>query len=78
MSRFYFHFAAKADKIDNDKGVDLEGHHAAHRYALILIRKTPLPIIGEPWREWAIEITDADGQSVLTVMVFPTRRRRRG
>jgi hypothetical protein len=66
MPRFYFHFASKTDKIDDDIGVDLEGPDAAHRHALNLIRKTARAIIGEPWRDWVVEVTDAYGQSVLT------------
>jgi hypothetical protein len=67
MPRFYFHFASKTDKINDDIGIDLEGPDAAHGHALNLIRKTALAIIGEPWHDWVVEVTGVYGQSVLIV-----------
>jgi F420-0:gamma-glutamyl ligase-like protein len=77
MAKFFFHFSSKKDRIEDRRGVYLAGPYEAHQHAVNVIRKVGLLTKGEPWRDWVIDITDADGQNVLTVP-FLTNVLRRG
>jgi hypothetical protein len=67
MARFYFHFSSKNDRIEDRKGVELEGPHEAHMHAVNLIRRTAASLSGEPWRDWIVDVSNADGRTLLTV-----------
>jgi len=71
MARFFFHFSSKHKFVRDPKGRELNDIGAAHRHALLLIDKAVLLLSHElDWSGWSIEISDATGRTVLSVL-FP-------
>jgi hypothetical protein len=69
MSRFFFHLASKENNILDANGRELGDLATAHRHAVLLINK--MIALGDvDWQGWSINVTDADGRSVLSVL-FP-------
>jgi hypothetical protein len=72
MARFFFHFSSKHKLVRDPKGRELEDIGAAHRHALRLIEKAILLLSQElDWSGWSIEVSDATGRTVLTVLFPP-------
>jgi hypothetical protein len=68
MARFFFTLASKEETIRDTKGRELTDLASAHRHAMLLIHNmTTLDHVD--WRGWSINVTDANQQSVLTVLV---------
>jgi hypothetical protein len=75
MARFFFHFSSKHKFVRDPKGRELNDIGAAHRHALLLINKAVLLLSHElDWSGWSIEISDATGRTVLSVL-FPGLRK---
>jgi hypothetical protein len=70
MTKFFFNLSSKTDQIEDHWGVDLDGLYEAHQHAVNLIRRAALSTSGDPWRDWVVDVTDAQGRSVLTVPFF--------
>jgi hypothetical protein len=70
MTKFFFNLSSKTDEIEDHWGVDLDGLYEAHQHAENLIRRAALSTGGGPWRDWVVDVTDAQGRSVLTVLFY--------
>jgi hypothetical protein len=69
MSRFFFHLASKENNILDTNGREFSDLATAHRHAVLLINK--MILLGDvEWQGWSINVTDANGRSVLSVL-FP-------
>lgn len=74
MPKFYFNFASRTHRVEDPRGIILDGINAAHLHALRLIRRTVSSIVDEPWRDWTIEISDRTGKVLLTVLFLSPRQ----
>jgi hypothetical protein len=71
MNRYYFNFSSKQEKIEDQRGVDLDSIATAHSHAVALVRRTMATFSDDLLRDWRIEITDDRGTVLLTVLFFP-------
>ena len=71
MAQFYFHVATTDDFIADFDGLEFENLSACHNHALRIIREC-LPFVQSDQRRWWIEVADAKGAAVLTVL-YPRR-----
>jgi hypothetical protein len=71
MSRFFFHLASKKNNILDTNGREFSDLATAHRHAVQLINK--MILLGDvDWQGWSINVTDANGRSVLSVLFAVT------
>jgi hypothetical protein len=70
MQRFYFHiFAGDLGLIQDTEGVDLNDLRAAHHRAVRIMYRTMSTADDiEDWRRWRVNVADANGNSLLTVL----------
>ena len=69
MARFFFHFVSKDKFIPDQNGRELEDVGAAHRHALRLIEKSVVLLSSEvDWKGWSINVSDASGRVLLSVL----------
>jgi len=67
MARFYFHVAATDDFIPDLDGSEFASLSACHGHALRIINAC-LPFVQNDRRRWWIEVADAEGQTVMSVL----------
>jgi hypothetical protein len=73
VARFFFHFVSKDKFIPDPNGRELEDVGAAHRHALLLIEKSVVLLSREvDWKGWAINVSDASGGVLLSVLFAPS------
>jgi hypothetical protein len=70
LPRFYFNYATRDRLVLDDRGVDLSCLSSAHLHALKLIVRTRRFMEGHVAERWTVQITDAEGSHLLTVL-FP-------
>ena len=70
MNRFFFHFWSRRRLIRDTEGRELPDLAAAHRHAMLLIKKAAVLLDDLEWRGWSIKVTDAADRTVLNVL-FP-------
>lgn len=70
MPRFYFNYATRDRLVLDDRGVDLSCLSSAHLHALKLIVRTHRFLGANIIERWTVQITDAQGSHLLTVL-FP-------
>jgi hypothetical protein len=73
LPRFYFHMTSGASSIFASEGIELDDLSAAHRLALRIICET-MEYLGPELacRSWQVQIADASGSEMLTVL-YPSR-----
>lgn len=78
MPRFLFHLRSHNRTIFDEFGLNLENERAAHRYAVRITYETlPYFLTLDP-REWAVEVCDEQGETIVTVLFPPDLSARSG
>jgi uncharacterized protein DUF6894 len=72
VARFFFHFVSKDKFIPDPNGRELEDVGAAHGHALLIIEKSVVLLSHEvDWKGWSINVSDASGRVLLSVLFSP-------